>query len=126
MRSGLEWPRKSPAAAGAARAGTENLAGILGLAKALQIVQEKQNEMTQHIGDLRGHLESGLRRAIPDIAIHGEGPRMAGTSNIAFLGVDGETLLMQLDLTDVAVSHGSACSSGSIEPSRVHQHGDRS
>lgn len=104
------------------RAGTENLSGILALAEALQILQEKQTEITSAISDLRGHLENGLLRAIPDLAIHGQGPRICNTSNIAFLGLDGETLLMQLDLAGIAVSHGSACSSGSLEPSRVLTH----
>jgi cysteine desulfurase len=103
----------------ALRAGTENLAGILGLAEGLQILQNKQTEITCTLFDLRSHLEQGLLRMIPDLIIHGEGPRVSNTSNIAFLGVDGETLLMQLDLAGIAISHGSACSSGSIEPSRV-------
>lgn len=101
------------------RAGTENLAGILGLAKALEILKEKQGEITLHITTLRQTLESGLKREVPDMIIHGEGPRISNTSNIAFLGVDAETLLMQLDLAGIAASHGSACSSGALEPSRI-------
>ncbi len=101
------------------RAGTENLAGILGLAEALEILKESQLDITNSLFDLRAHFEYGLRQAIPDLIIHGEGPRMCNTSNIAFLGIDGETLLMQLDLAGIAASHGSACSSGSLEPSRV-------
>jgi cysteine desulfurase len=101
------------------RAGTENLAGILGLSEALEILSEKESEISETLLDLRNHLENGIRQTIPDILIHGEGPRLCNTSNIAFLGADGETLLMQLDLAGVAISHGSACSSGSIEPSRV-------
>ena len=101
------------------RAGTENLAGILGLAEALEILKENQTAITQQLTDLRHHLERGLLAEIPDLAINGEGPRISNTSNIAFLGVDGETLLMHLDMAGIAVSHGSACSSGSLEPSRV-------
>ncbi len=101
------------------RAGTENLAGILGLAEALQILNEKQGEITATLTNLRDHLEKGLFREVPDLAINGQGPRIANTSNIAFLGIDGETLLMQLDLSGIAVSHGSACTSGALEPSRV-------
>jgi len=101
------------------RAGTENLSGILALAEALQILLHDQTAITQHLSDLRHHLEQGLLSTIPDIAINGQGPRISNTSNIAFLGVDGETLLMHLDLAGIAVSHGSACSSGSLEPSRV-------
>ena len=101
------------------RAGTENLAGILGIGEALQILEESQEEITQQILSLRLHFENGLKREIPDIIIHGDGPRISNTSNIAFLGVNGETLLMHLDLVGIAASHGSACSSGALEPSRV-------
>lgn len=101
------------------RAGTVNLAGILGLAEALKILTESQIEITQKLTDLRNHLEHGLLRAIPDLAVNGQGPRVSSTSNIAFLGLDGESLLMQFDLAGIAVSHGSSCSSGAIEPSRV-------
>ncbi|MBF8262600.1 MAG: iscS-B [Parachlamydiales bacterium] len=101
------------------RAGTENLAGILGLAEAIQILKEKQTDITHHLQDLRNHLEISLIREFPDITINGAGPRIANTSNLAFPGIDGETLLIHLDMAGVAVSHGSACSSGALEPSRV-------
>lgn len=101
------------------RAGTENLSGILGLGESLQILNEFQESITQKILSLRLHFENGLRREIPDLIVHGEGPRISNTSNIAFLGVDGETLLMHLDLAGISASHGSACSSGALEPSRV-------
>lgn len=101
------------------RAGTGNLSGILGLAEALQILNENQPAITRNLRDLRDHLELGLLREIPDIAINGQGPRISNTSNIAFRGLDGETLLMQLDLAGIAASHGSTCSSGAFEPSRV-------
>jgi cysteine desulfurase len=101
------------------RAGTENLAGIFALAEAIQILREKQSEITQYLKDLRDHLELTLMREIPDISLNGLGPRIANTTNLAFRGIDGETLLMHLDMAGVAVSHGSACSSGALEPSRV-------
>jgi cysteine desulfurase len=101
------------------RAGTENLSGILGLAEALKILEESQREISEQILNLRLHFENGLKREVGDLIIHGEGPRISNTSNIAFLGVDGETLLMHLDLAGIAASHGSACSSGALEPSRV-------
>lgn len=100
------------------RAGTENLSGILGLAHALELLAN-QSEVTTHLLELRLQLEEGLKKALPDIIINGQGPRISNTSNIAFPNVDGETLLMQLDLANIAVSHGSACSSGSLEPSRI-------
>ncbi len=101
------------------RAGTENLSGILGLAEALNILSSEQIAITQHLSDLRLHLEHGLKRELPDIRINGEGPRISNTSNIAFPGIDGETLLIHLDMAGIAVSHGSACSSGALEPSRI-------
>ena len=101
------------------RGGTENLAGILGLAEAIQILKEDQVKITETLQDLRDHLELGLMRALPDVFVNGQGPRIANTSNLSIQGVDGETLLMHLDMAGIAASHGSACSSGALEPSRV-------
>ncbi len=101
------------------RAGTENLSGILGLAEALQILATEQTPITEHLNDLRLRLEHGLKAKLPFIEIHGEGPRISNTSSIAFAGIDGETLLIHLDMAGIAVSHGSACASGAQEPSRV-------
>ena len=102
------------------RAGTENLSGILGLAEALKILSENQPSITEHLLQLRLHFENGLKDSLADIVVtNGEGPRIANTSNMTFLGVDGETLLIQLDQAGIAASHGSACSSGAIEPSRI-------
>lgn len=101
------------------RAGTENLAGILGLAEALQILSDTQAQISAHLLHLQTRLEAGLKEKIPGLCVHGQGPRICNTSNIAFSDVDGETLLMQLDLAGVAASHGSACNSGNVEPSRI-------
>lgn len=101
------------------RAGTENLSGILGLSEALQILREKQHTLTNQIRDLRLYFETNLLSSLPDTAINGQGPRVSNVSNIAFLGLDAETLLMQLDLFGIATSHGSACSARALEPSRV-------
>lgn len=101
------------------RAGTENLAGILGLAESFKILKEKQEAITKHIRLLQHTFETTLLSALPNIQINGTGPRICNTSNIAFLGTDGETLLLQLDLMGVAASHGSACASGALEPSRI-------
>ena len=68
---------------------------------------------------LRDLLESGLKKAFPDLLINGEGPRLPNTSNICFKGVDGEALLIHLDMMNISASHASACSSGALEPSRV-------
>lgn len=101
------------------RAGTENLAGILGLAEALSIVKERELEIFDQITLLRLHLEKRLLSEIQDVQVNGEGQRISNTTNAGFLGVEGEALLMHLDLAGIAVSHGSACSSGALEPSRV-------
>lgn len=101
------------------RSGTENLPGIVAMAEAIKILSEVQDEATDRMRKLRDRFEEGLKENIPDIVINGGGPRVVNTSNVAFPGIDGESLLMNLDLEGVAVSHGSACSSGALEPSRV-------
>lgn len=95
------------------RGGTENMLGILSLAKACTLAPSASIER------LRNQFESLIQNALPDVFINGEGPRIGNTSNLSFLGVDGESLLMNLDLHGIAASHGSACSSGSLEPSRI-------
>lgn len=98
------------------RAGTENLSGILGLAKAVELIDPAA---MQRMEILRNHFENTLKERIPGVAINGEGPRVGNTSNLSFGEMDGETLLIQLDQSGIAASHGSACSSGALEPSRV-------
>jgi cysteine desulfurase len=95
------------------RAGTENLAGIFGLAEALRILD--QTKITNHIVALRTLFEQGLS----NVVIHGEGARICNTTNVAFPHLDGETMLIQLDRLGIAASHGSACASGAVEPSRI-------
>lgn len=99
------------------RGGTENLPGIIGMAKALSLVNKP--EEIAYINDLRIRFEEALLEHLPHAKINGTGPRVCNTSNIAFEGVDGETLLTRLDLEGIAASHGSACSSGAREPSRI-------
>lgn len=94
------------------RAGTENLPGIIGLAKAIELLDLELPEASMRMERLRNLLESGRK-------VNGTGPRICNTSSITFPGVDGEALLIQLDLHGIAASMGSACSSGSLEPSRV-------
>ena len=92
------------------RAGTENLPAILGLVEAVRIaIEEPAHEQMR---TLRKRLEA-------DFEVNGMGPRLSNTANLYFPDVDGEGLLMNLDLAGIAVSHGSACSSGSLEPSHV-------
>jgi len=101
------------------RAGTENLPGIVGMAKAIEILGQELPEATYNMERLQKRLEDGIKVNFPDVVINGEGPRICNTSNLSFPGVDGESLLAGLDMEGVATSHGSACSAGAIEPSRV-------
>lgn len=100
------------------RAGTENLAGIVGLAEAIKILSKDQSAITAKMTFLRDWLERGLLN-LGNVKINGQGPRIANTTNLSFNDVDGETLLIHLDRAGLSVSHGSACSSGALEPSRI-------
>lgn len=97
------------------RSGTENLSGILGFAKAIELAYTKENQMKE----LRDYFEASLKKALPGVHINGTGPRLPNTSNLYFENVDGESLSIALDMEKIAVSQGSACSSGALEPSRV-------
>lgn len=101
------------------RAGTENLPGIIGMAAAVDILSEGQKDFSKHMQTLRDRLEKGLIDELDGLIINGQGPRTVNTTNISFSGVDGESLLMALDMEGISISHGSACSSGSLEPSRI-------
>jgi cysteine desulfurase len=102
------------------RAGTENLPAIAGFAKALSLVSEQRETEVRSIALLRERLESQVLAQIPDIQINGAGaPRVANTSNISFYSIDGESILLHLDLRGIYASTGSACTTGSPEPSHV-------
>jgi cysteine desulfurase len=101
------------------RAGTENLSGIVAYGKVVEKLKDELPEATEYMRHLRDMLEEGLKKNIPDVLINGTGPRVCNTLNMVFPGVQGETLLANLDLQGIAVSHGSACASGALEPSRV-------
>ncbi|HEX7253133.1 MAG TPA: cysteine desulfurase family protein [Thermoanaerobaculia bacterium] len=99
------------------RAGTENTSGIAGFGVAARLARERIAEAAA-IGKLRDRFESVVRKGIPGAKIVGESaPRLTNTSAILFPGVSGETLVASLDLEGVAVSVGSACSSGTTSPS---------
>ncbi|MGD0739315.1 MAG: cysteine desulfurase family protein [Terracidiphilus sp.] len=102
------------------RAGTENVPGIVGLGKAAELAMESLADGTvERIAGLRDRLEAGVLR-IAGTGVNGAGaPRVANTTNIRFEQVEGEALVIALDLKGVAVSGGSACHSGSTEPSHV-------
>lgn len=101
------------------RAGSENLSGIIGLGEAFGYLKKEQAAISEKLLDLRTYLENQIQTRIPDVQINGDGPRISNVLNASFLGAEGEALLMHLDMAGVAVSHGSACSSGALEPSRV-------
>lgn len=101
------------------RAGTENLSGILGFAKAIELLKSSLPNATDLMLDLRNYFENNLINNLEDISINGIGPRICNTSNICFKNVDAESLLILLDQNNVMASHGSACSSGAMSISRV-------
>ncbi len=102
------------------RPGTENVATIVGFGRAAEIARENRTTETARVLKLRNKLSAGLQKAISDIQINGDPESgIYNTLNVSFKGLEGETLLVNLDLKDIFVSTGSACTAGSIEPSHV-------
>ena len=102
------------------RAGTENVPGTVGMGEALSLAAAELYEYTAHVTALRDRLIHGVLSAVPDARLNGHPVlRLPGNANFSFPGVEGESLLMRLDLAGIACSSGSACTSGSLEPSHV-------
>ena len=102
------------------RPGTENIPGIIGLAKAVKICKESLENDEEKTGKLRDLLLKKINEKIPRVYLNGHPQkRLAGLLNLSFQGIEGEALLLSLDLKGVAASSGSACTSGSVEPSHV-------
>ena len=102
------------------RAGTENLPGIVGLGKAIELAVAELPEYTERVSRLRDKLIKGILENIPDVQLNGHPTiRLPGNVNVSVRYVEGEALLMRLDLAGVAASSGSACTSGSLDPSHV-------
>ncbi|MFW6456715.1 MAG: cysteine desulfurase NifS [Planctomycetota bacterium] len=102
------------------RAGTENVAGAVGLAEALRLACAEREAEAKRLSLLRDRLQSGIMEEIDDVILNGDAEkRLPHLLNISILGVEGESLLLGLDAEGIAVSTGSACSSGSLEPSHV-------
>jgi cysteine desulfurase len=102
------------------RAGTENVAGIAGLGVAARLAAAKLSTEPARLGALRDDLERRVLDAVEGTAVNGlRDARVPNTTNISFDGIEAESLLIALDLEGVAVSTGSACSSGTLEPSHV-------
>ncbi len=106
---------------GGLRAGTENVAGIVGFAAAATVAVSELQTESARLGALRDRLESGLREALPEIFVNGgDAPRrLPNVLNVSIPGIDLEGLLTALDLEGICVSSGSACTTGSVEPSHV-------
>jgi cysteine desulfurase len=102
------------------RAGTENVAAIVGLGVAAQLASRKLEQESARLAGMRNRLEASVLAQVPGTSVNGAPePRVPNTTNISFDGVEAESLLIGLDLEGVAVSTGSACSSGTLEPSHV-------
>jgi cysteine desulfurase len=102
------------------RPGTENVAGIVGLGKAAELARASLEKDAVRISRLRDTLEHGILARVPDSRVNSaDAPRTPNTSNILFSGLEGEALVIALDLKGLACSTGAACSSGAVEPSHV-------
>jgi cysteine desulfurase len=102
------------------RAGTENVPGIVGLGKAVEVRARDMAGEEIRVRALRDRLWAGLQRRVPEIRLNGHPTeRLPGTCNVCFRHIESESIVLGLDLKGIAVSAGSACTSGSIEPSHV-------
>ncbi|MBI4686732.1 MAG: cysteine desulfurase NifS [Nitrospirae bacterium] len=102
------------------RAGTENVASIIGLGKACELAGKNMHEENTRIKALRDRLEQGLLKSCPDARLNGDSEnRLPNTLNISFEYVEGEAILLRLNEDNICASSGSACTSGSLEPSHV-------
>jgi cysteine desulfurase len=101
------------------RSGTQNLPGVVGMALALELAASERARASDRVAPLRDRLEAGILEGIPDVRVNGAAPRLPNYLNVSFAGVDSAALLIALDLAGIAVSAGSACTSGSLEASHV-------
>ena len=102
------------------RPGTENVPGIIGLGKAVELAVREQADFARRVAALRDELERRVLAVVPDAVVNAaHAPRAPHVSNVSLPGTDSEALLMHLDLAGIACSSGSACSTGAVEPSHV-------
>lgn len=114
MRGGGQEYRK--------RSGTENVPAIVGFAKALELVADERAEESKRLLPLREKLIDGILQTIPDARCNGDREkRLPNNVNVSFKGLEGEAILLRLDMLGIAASAGSACTSGTLEPSHVIQ-----
>jgi cysteine desulfurase len=104
------------------RAGTHNVAGIVGLGVACELAKQNQAAEYEYVRKLRDKLENGIKDLVPEIKLNGHPDpnlRLPNTLNVSFAYIEGESLLLNFDMKGIAASSGSACTSGSLEPSHV-------
>ncbi|MDD5073217.1 MAG: cysteine desulfurase family protein [Candidatus Omnitrophica bacterium] len=102
------------------RAGTENTIGIAGFGKAIEMRVTEMGPEAKRLSSLKAKLKAGIEKNIPNIQFNGHPiDSLPGTLNVSFFGAEGEAILLYLDLEGIAVSTGSACASGSLDPSHV-------
>ncbi|MBT5016866.1 cysteine desulfurase [Candidatus Peregrinibacteria bacterium] len=102
------------------RSGTENVPGIIGLAATLQLVQARRDQESSRLITLRDQLLTGLQKRVPDLILNGDlEQRLPNNLNLVVTGVEGEILLLRLDMEGIDASAGSACTAGHTEPSHV-------
>jgi cysteine desulfurase len=102
------------------RAGTENVPGIVGFGKAVEIRGRDMKDERVRVTALRDRLWEGIRARVPDVRLNGHPTeRLPGTANLSYRGVESESIVLGLDLKGIGVSAGSACTAGSVEPSYV-------
>ena len=119
-RTPIEWQQHGGGQEGGRRGGTENVPLLVGMAAALALAVDEQAERNARMSQLRDRLIDGLLERVPDARLNGHPEqRLPNNVNLSFPGVEGETLLLSLDMLGIAASSGSACSTGSTEPSHV-------
>jgi cysteine desulfurase len=102
------------------RGGTENVPGIVGLGEAARLAKEHLSDYGARVKQLRDRLQDGILRDVPSARVNGHAEhRLANTLNVGFEYVEGEAILMRMDSAGICASSGSACTSGSLEPSHV-------
>jgi cysteine desulfurase len=103
------------------RPGTENVAGIVGFARALELSHEVMDEQHGKLTELADMFIAGVEDSISDVCLNGprDERRIPSTVNMSFNGIEGESIILSLDMQGVAVASGSACTSGSLDPSHV-------
>ena len=102
------------------RGGTENVASIVGMGKAIELAMESMESRNAYVSNLRDRLIEGILRRIPETRLNGHRTRrLSGNVNVSIRYIEGEALLLSLDMKGIAGSSGSACTSGSLDPSHV-------